>query len=791
MRFVPGQRAVAMSVGEFSTFRLGPADVGGGRSGAWRAAVGSAWHQALRSAVQQSETAPIARFEVPLSGRLWWRGWTIELQGRLDQIVPRDGLTWLREIKTVSGPLPRSDDELLREYPEYFCQLAAYLRLAELDHAFASALTPGALAAELVLVDFSTGLTQSVPLPAADVDRWLERQLDTLYPYLEYRWNSWQRLSALPVRAAFAELRPGQAEARAALENIHGHAGVVIFEAPTGFGKTGILLEYALARLRLGHCRRLLYLTGKGTGQAPVVAQLRALLGPEPELRFLQLRSRREHAINSPAHACDERGNCREDLEARWHAAAFDPPALFDDGTLSLEKSRRLGAQSGVCPYEITRAALPYAEVWICDYNYVFSPTHRSVLFNQPDFDPALTLLILDEAHNLPARAADARSHTFTAEDASFAADSLRHAGARPNLIHAADQLAEFLDPLRPADKLDLTATYSLADHLESLVAELRAAPAPDTLPDAALDFLWSGADALNTLRDGSLDLLPWVPAKGTLRLSCLDAAPAIAAALREFGQAVLTSATFGPHETCLASLGLDAANTQWISATAPWREGAYTVAVDARVDTRLRARASHYATTAETVRLFSAGQPRPIAVFFPSYDYAEAVRTYVTALDSGLRVAMQPRGADLAAQTAFLEESLLTAHAIFLVLGGSFAEGIDRLGGEVKRAMVVSPALPEPGPVNEARRAHLADTLGADAAFRRVYLAPGLLKISQALGRLVRAPGQRARVLLHCRRFAEPATQELLAPEFRSSRILRTGLQFAEWLNQPADPRG
>ncbi len=785
MRFVPGQRAVAMSVGEFSTFRLGPADVGGGRSGAWRAAVGSAWHQALRD----RETNPAARFEVPLSGRLWWRGWTIELQGRLDQIVPRAGLTWLREVKTVSGPLPRTDDELTREYPEYFCQLAAYLRLAHLDHVFASALPPGELAAELVLVDFSTGLTQSVPLPATDVDRWLERQLDTLYPYLEYRWNSWQRLSTLTVRSPFAVLRPGQAEARAALENIHGHAGVVIFEAPTGFGKTGLLLEYALSRLRLGHCRRLLYLTGKGTGQAPVVAQLRALLGSEPELRFLQLRSRREHAIASSTHTCDERGNCRDDLEARWHAAAIDPPALFDDGTLTLEKSRQLGAQSGVCPYEITRAALPYAEVWICDYNYVFSPTHRSVLFNQPDFDPALTLLILDEAHNLPARAADARSHTFTADDASFTADALRHAHARPNLIHAAEHLAEFLDPLRPADKLDLTTAYSLADHLETLVAELRAAPAPDDLPDSVLDFLWSGADALATLRDGTLDLLPWVPAKGTLRLSCLDAAPAIASALREFGQAVLTSATFGPRETCLASLGLDAAGTHWISATAPWREGAYTVAVDARVDTRLRSRAHHYATTAETIRLFSAGQPRPIAVFFPSYDYAEAVRAYVSALDSGLRVAMQPRGADLAAQTVFLEESLLTAHAIFLVLGGSFAEGIDRLGGEVERAIVVSPALPEPGAVNEARRARLVDSAGqqngADAAFQRVYLAPGLLKISQALGRLVRAPGQRARVLLHCRRFAEPATQQLLAPEFRSSRILRNDSQFAEWLNQ------
>jgi Rad3-related DNA helicase len=787
MRFVPGQRAVAMSVGEFSTFRLGPADVGGGRTGAWRAAVGSAWHQALRE--RETQSAPEARFEVPLQGRLWRRNWNIELQGRLDQAVPRDGALCLREIKTVSGSLPRPADELARAYPEYFCQLAAYLRLAQLDQAFVATLAGRPLTAELVFVDFSAGVTQTVPLDPADADRWLERQLDTLYPYLEYRWNSQQRLLALPLRMAFAEPRPGQPEARAALAAARGHAGAIIFEAPTGFGKTGILLEYALARLRDGHCQRLLYLTGKGTGQAPVITQLRALLGEDPELRFLQLRSRREHAIASPAHACDERGNCREDLEARWHDAALDPPALFEDGALPLEKVRRLGAETGVCPYEITRASLPYAEVWVCDYNYVFSPTHRGVLFNQPDFNPALTFLVLDEAHNLPARAAEARSHAFAAEHAAFAADSLRDAQARPGLIRTTEQLADFLSPLRPADRLDLTATYKLADLLESLAAELHAAPAPDALSDGTLDFLWGAADALATLRDGSLELLPWVPAAGNLRLSCLDAAPAIAAALREFGQSVLTSATFGPRENFLAACGLDAAQTQWIAAAAPWREGAYDVAVDARVDTRFRSRAQHYATTAETVRLLAAGQPRPVAVFFPSYDYAEAIRAYLTALDAGLRVTVQPRGADLAAQTAFLEESLLTAHAIFLVLGGSFAEGIDRLGGEVERAMVVGPALPEPGAVNEARRARLADTLGADEAFRRVYLAPGLLKISQALGRLVRAPGQRARVLLHCRRFAEAATQKLLPPEFRSTRILRRDSQLAEWLSQSGSP--
>jgi Rad3-related DNA helicase len=207
---------------------------------------------------------------------------------------------------------------------------------------------------------------------------------------------------------------------------------------------------------------------------------------------------------------------------------------------------------------------------------------------------------------------------------------------------------------------------------------------------------------------------------------------------------------------------------------------------VDARVDTRLRSRERHYATTAETIRLFAAGQARPVAVFFPSYDYAEAVRVYLEALDSGLRVMAQPRGADLAAQTAFLDEALLTAHAIFFVLGGSFAEGIDRLGGEVERAMVVGPALPEPHAINEAKRARIEETRGLDEAFRRTYLAPGILKVAQALGRLVRAPGQHARVLLHCRRFAESATQALLPPEYRGGPVLRRDRDLIEWLNKP-----
>ena len=98
---------------------------------------------------------------------------------------------------------------------------------------------------------------------------------------------------------------------------------------------------------------------------------------------------------------------------------------------------------------------------------------------------------------------------------------------------------------------------------------------------------------------------------------------------------------------------------------------------------------------------------------------------------------------------------------------------------------MVVGPALPEVNPVQRARLAALGD-LGRDGAFERVYRIPGMQKVNQALGRLVRAPGQTARVLLHCRRFAEPGYERLLGAEYRSGRRIAGDGDLLEWLGNP-----
>jgi Rad3-related DNA helicase len=100
---------------------------------------------------------------------------------------------------------------------------------------------------------------------------------------------------------------------------------------------------------------------------------------------------------------------------------------------------------------------------------------------------------------------------------------------------------------------------------------------------------------------------------------------------------------------------------------------------------------------------------------------------------------------------------------------------------------MVVGPALPE---VNAVQRARLAEAAAAglsrDAAFRRVYQIPGMTKVNQALGRLVRAPGHHARVILHCRRFLEPGYASLLAPEYQLGTNLHDDAALTAWLAAP-----
>lgn len=848
MDFDLDRRTASLSVGEFSDFTTGPRDAGGGVAGLWRAQLGTHWHQQLRA--QATETEPGAAFEIPIRGSIFHRGWTLTFNGRIDQLLRAPGVT-LREIKSVTRALPADEPELRAAYPGYFVQLATYLalwRVAPPDSPANSlpAPPPASLRGELVFVEAGSGLAQTVVLTPAD-DALFRTQLERVTEFLDLRHRARERLRHLSFRPAFATPRPGQETTLAELTAAFEAQPLVLFEAPTGFGKTGVLLELALGQLRAGHFDRAIYLTSKSTGQLQVVRTLGAMTGtvespklkvesPEPPtssgastfnlqlstgdagalgVAFWHVRNKAEHCINHTFHCVRENCTFLDRLEERWPTSGLSRFYLFENHPRDLDTLRAAGLEARICPYEITRAALAFNDVWIGDYNYVFAPANRGLFFNQPGFAAARTLLLIDEAHNLPSRVADAYSHVARADDARALLAELDHLRAPAPLLRAWESWTMLLSALRPVESLDPALEADVADTLRQIADRLATTP----LDYAALgprlaDVLWQAPSLVEWLEDPALKKLLWCPREDELAFTCIDAADAIGATLREFGGIVCASATFGPPAEFAESCGLEptappARRTPsselrpaifHLAAHTPWRDGAYDVAVDARVDTTYQQRARHHGTTAATVAALCAAasarapasdsrmpENTAIAVFFPSYAYAETIARELERT-TPLRVAVQPRIRDLATQAAWVDESLTLTDALFLVLGSSFAESIDLLGGRITHAMVVGPALPEVNAVQRARLAEFAP-LGRETAFRRVYQIPGMTKVNQALGRLVRAPGQHARVLLHCRRFLEPGYASLLARDYQFGKNILDDADLAAWLVAPAAP--
>jgi len=357
-----------------------------------------------------------------------------------------------------------------------------------------------------------------------------------------------------------------------------------------------------------------------------------------------------------------------------------------------------------------------------------------------------------------------------------------RHRGFRA-LTRTLTEWMDFLEPLKKNQVLDADQTYKASDFVDSIARTVQQGPLPwEQAPPNLLENLWLFSEASSLLEKDSMPVHFWSPENQSVEVACLDSSTHLAAELRAFGMCLLTSATLSPFSDFAAGMGLDTEEFQVSQGSAPWRKGSLKAAIDSSADTRFSTREHYLDDTVNAAQtLIQAGQS-PAVIFFPSFSYAEKVLDRLLVRHPKTKVVLQPRFRGLREANEFLETSLLESHALFLVLGSVFSEGIDSLGGMVDRAMIVGPALPEVNSLREAKMESIV-AKNRDEVFRKTYLIPGIRKVNQALGRLVRAPGHRAKVVLHCRRFAQSAYRDLLTPDCRDAVVLRNPKDLADWL--------
>ncbi|MEP6963934.1 MAG: ATP-dependent DNA helicase, partial [Polaromonas sp.] len=241
-----------------------------------------------------------------------------------------------------------------------------------------------------------------------------------------------------------------------------------------------------------------------------------------------------------------------------------------------------------------------------------------------------------------------------------------------------------------------------------------------------------------------------------------------------------LFSATLSPSNYYADMLGLPD-TTAWIDVQSPFAASQLAVQVVSNISTRFQHRETSLSPIAELMARQYGERPGNYLVFLSSYDYLEKLARTFRARQPNIPVWEQTRRMDEAARDDFLTRFQPNSRGIgFAVLGGAFGEGIDLPGDRLIGAFIATLGLPQVNPVNERIRQRMGENFGSELAYQYAYLFPGLQKVVQAAGRVIRTPADQGVVYLMDDRFGRQEVRCLLPRWWEVNQRRSEMLSFA-----------
>ena len=489
------------------------------------------------------------------------------------------------------------------------------------------------------------------------------------------------------------------------------------------------------------------------------------------------------------------------------------------------------GRKFSVCPFELGLDLSEWCDVVIGDYNYLFDPVVRLRRFFDASGD---WLFLIDEAHNLPDRARAMYSASFSKASLTEAKRSLGPGkSALKTALRKADKA--FLEARRAVAELaprhgtlpaeaapaevkqtslldapEAETAFALPEPLfaedgtvffrelpAGLLKPLQALTAPlqdwlEQHPDAEahtalLDLYFKVQDILRAAERYDEHFTAQLTAYGSaldLHILCLDPAPFVDASLSGGRAAALFSATLTPPGYYRTVLGCpDARAVALESPFPPQHLGLYCLP---SISTRYRDREASIRPLSDALAAMAKGKVGNYLAFFPSYAYLRQVYEDFTARYPDIPTLAQESGLDDAGRAAFLarfaphpEKTLLG----FGVLGGIFGEGVDLAGDRLIGCAIVGVGLPQVNPRQEMLRRYY-DAAPGGTGFDYAYRCPGMNKVLQAAGRVIRTSEDKGVVLLLDDRFARSEYTRLFPRHWGHLKYLQNTQALSEALD-------
>ncbi|GAA5175307.1 ATP-dependent DNA helicase [Modicisalibacter zincidurans] len=616
---------------------------------------------------------------------------------------------------------------------------------------------------------------------AATLEAFFEDQCRRFLAWAEQELAHRQRRDAAleALRFPHAGFRPAQRELAESVYKAAGTGRCLMLQAPTGIGKTLGTLFPTLKAMPRQRLDRLFFLAAKTPGRRLALDALATLAPTEGDatrgdtaptaLRVLELTAR-DKACEHPDKACH--GDSCPLASGFYDRLPEARAAAVRHGRLERAALREIALAHDICPYYLGQELARWCDVVVGDYNYYFDL--HAMLYALTVENQWRVVLLVDEAHNLVERGRG----MYTAELDQGALRALKRsapAALKKPLERVGRQWralnGEAGDNPTSDDYHVLdTPPQRLLGALQGLTAAIGDySEQPFTL-DSELQRVY--LDALHLARlaelfdDHSLYDMTLRDGRRGARLSrlcCRNVVPAgfLAPRFAAAHSAVLFSATLGPADYYRNLLGLPDA-TPWLESASPFSAEQLSVHRVRTISTRYADRPASLEPIAALMATQYRRRPGNYLAFFSSYAYLDQVAERFAAAFPAIPLWRQSRRMDEAERQAFVERFAADGRGIgFAVLGGAFGEGIDLAGERLVGAFVATLGLPQVNPVTEQFRRCLETRFGR--GYDYAYLYPGVQKVVQAAGRVIRTPEDRGSVHLIDDRFGEPRVARLL----------------------------
>ena len=741
----------SVSVRALAEFAFEKGDLMPAAQAAARMRDGVRGHQVLQ------EMLPFSwRPEVPVSRDIAIRGEVLRVHGRADALYMDREIVRVQEIKTTA----RDPHLILKyDYPAHWAQGEIYACLF--------CLNAGVPRAEVRLTYARLDGRKQEYVEEYEAWELEERLMAYAGPYLEWAgavdgWREQSRPTLETLQFPFETYREGQREMAKYVYLAMKNGGSALIEAPTGIGKTAAALFGALKALGKGYVTAIFYLTARTTGRRAAEDALDRMRAGGLILRSVTITAKekcclleKQDCMGCP-YAAGYYDRRRDALKAAVALQKLDADAIRD-----------LALAHELCPFELSLDISENADVIICDYNYAFDPRVRLKRY----FDAKSRAgLLVDEAHNLGDRARE----MLTAEVSGRQASELRRmVGQFEGKDSPMYQLmTELLRALR-ADDAELEALSELPEpHVEAIrrfaevAAELE--PSEPEVSRFVLDCQWFVSVARRFDPEAYRALVIPEDRYLRIRLWCYDPSGHMKKALSRIGGATLFSATLTPLHFYAAALGADGEADTRLQLESPFpSENLCVCRLPLAVGLKDRERTLN--AVCQVIHAMAAAHPGNYLACFPSYAYlTQAFRRY-RLLWPDDEVACQDSHMSERARQDFIarfQPAPRRSMVAFIVLGGVFAEGIDLPDDQLSGAAIVSTGIPQLSFERETLRERLddADEGGYDAA----YTYPGLRRVLQAAGRVIRTETDRGVVLLMDTRYRQENYRALMPPHWR-----------------------